>query len=253
MQRTHSIRIGIGGWDYAPWRGLFYPDGLRRAEELGYASSRLTSIEINATFYRTQKPATFRAWHDGTPEDFVFAIKASRAASQRKDTAGAKPAIEHFLGSGLAELGPKLGPILWQWPSGRRFDPDQLAGFLDLLPPDLNGLPLRHALEAEHESFSGEDALALLRQRGVARVIVDQPKAVPWAEVTANHVYLRLKGSVDEERAGYAPAALDAWAGKLQVLGEPGPRQVFAYVIAGAKHRAPAAALALIERVGRPS
>lgn len=245
--------MGIGGWNYAPWRGLFYPDGLRRTEELAYASSRLTSIEINATFYRTQTPATFRAWHDGTPDGFVFAVKAPRAASQRKAPTEAKPAIERFLGSGLAELGEKLGPILWQLPSGRRFDRDQLAGFLDLLPSELHGLPLRHALEAEHESFSGEDAIHLFRQRGVARVIVDQPKAVPRAEVTANHVYLRLKGTADEEPAGYAPAALDAWAGKLQAFAAAGPSRVFAYVIAGAKHRAPAAALALIERVGRPS
>ncbi len=243
------IRVGIGGWDYAPWRGLFYPEGLRRADELAYASARLTSIEINATFYRTQTPATFRSWRAGTPDGFVFAVKAARSAAQRKDAAEAKPAIERFLGSGLAELGDKLGPILWQLPAGRRFDREQLARFLDLLPPALDGLELRHALEAEHASFGGDEAIALLRERGVARVILDKPGSAPWHGVTAGHVYLRLQGTVHEEPAGYRQAALDAWAARLRALAQPDRRPVFAYVISGAKHRAPAAAMALIERV----
>ncbi len=148
-----KIRIGIGGWDFAPWRGLFYPKGLPRAEELAYAASHLTSTEVNGTFYRTQTPEVFRSWHDGTPKDFVFSVKAARAAAQRKDAAEAKPAVERFLQSGLTELGDKLGAILWQLPAGRRFDADELARFLDLLPPSLDAMPLRHALEAAHASF----------------------------------------------------------------------------------------------------
>lgn len=240
------IRIGIGGWDYAPWRGLFYPNGLRKADELAYASARLTSIEINATFYRTQTPETFRAWRDGTPDDFVFALKAARGAAQRKDAAEAKPAIGRFLNSGPAELGDKLGPILWQLPAGRKFDADQFASFLDLLPETLDGLPLRHAIEAEHETFGTDTAVALLRERGIARVILDKPGTVPWDGVTAEHVYLRLQGTLDEEPEGYSVTALDSWAAKLRACGD---RPVFAYVIAGAKHRAPAAAMALIARI----
>jgi uncharacterized protein YecE (DUF72 family) len=247
------IRVGIGGWDYAPWRGLFYPEGVRRADELAYASARLTSIEINATFYRTQTPATFRSWRDGTPDGFVFAVKAARAAAQRKDADEAKPAIGRFLGSGLAELGDKLGPLLWQVPAGRRFDRDALARFLDLLPPALDGLPLRHALEAEHASFGSDEAVALLRERGIARVILDKPGTSPWRGITAGHVYLRLQGTVDEEPAGYTQAALDEWARELMALAKPEGRRVFAYVISGAKRRAPAAAMALIERTATAS
>ena len=244
-----AIRIGIGGWDFAPWRGLFYPKGLRKAEELAYASAHLTSIEINGTFYRTQSPETFRAWRDGTPPGFVFSVKAARAAAQRTDPEEARPSIEHFLGSGLTELGDKLGAILWQLPGGRRFDADTLARFLDLLPPERDGLRLRHALEAQHASFDNEGALTLLRERGIARVILDKEGVAAREDVTADHVYLRLQGTVDEETEGYAPAALDAWAERLGALARPKGREVFAYVISGAKHRAPAAAMALIERL----
>ncbi len=244
-----KIRLGIGGWNFAPWRGLFYPKGLPQAEELAYAAAHLTSIEINGTFYRTQTPEVFRSWHDGTPKDFVFSVKASRAAAQRKDAVEAKPAVERFLQSGLIELGDKLGAILWQLPAGRRFDADDLARFLDLLAPSLDGMPLRHALEAAHASFSAPEATALLRERAIARVILDKPGVTLNDEPTADHVYLRLQRTVDQEPAGYSEAALDEWGGRLQALARPAKRQVFAYVIAGAKHRAPAAAMALIERV----
>lgn len=245
-----TIRIGIGGWDYAPWRGLFYPEGLRKKDELGYASTHLTSIEINGTFYRTQTPATFRAWHDATPDGFVFSVKAARAAAIRKDAAEAKPAIAHFLDSGLVELGDKLGVILWQLPGGRRFDPDGFARFLDLLPPSHQGVRLRHAVEAEHESFNDGAAGRLLGERGIARVILEKEGVAAQAEITADHVYLRLQGTVDEEEAGYPATALDEWAARLKAFAKPRGRDVFCYVISGAKHRAPAAAMALIDRVG---
>ena len=247
----HRIRIGIGGWDFAPWRGLFYPKGLKKAEELPYTAARLTSIEVNGTFYRTQTPETFRQWHDATPDDFMFSIKASRGAAQRVDAAEAKPAVERFLQSGLSELGPKLGAILWQLPSGRKFSPEALAPFLDLLPPTLNGLKLHHALEAQHPSFAAPEASALLHERDVARVILDKPGVAENFEVTAGHAYLRLQGTVDEQETGYDAAALDGWAARLQALAKP-KRPVFAYVIAGAKHRAPAAAMALIARLEQP-
>lgn len=244
-----TVRVGIGGWDFAPWRGLFYPDGLRKADQLGYATARLTSIEINATFYRTQSAKTFRNWRDGTPEGFVFAVKAARAAAQRTDAEEAKPAVARFLGSGLTELGDKLGPILWQIPARRRFDPDALARFLDLLPPTLDGLPLRHALEAEHESFLTEAALTRLSERNIALVMLDKPGVKPCTEPTADHVYLRLQGTVDAEPAGYPPTALDDWATRLRSLANSAKGEVFAYVISGAKHRAPAAAIELIARL----
>ncbi len=244
-----TLRIGIGGWDYAPWRGLFYPAGLRKADELAYASAHLTSIEINATFYRTQTPHTFRAWRDAVPDGFVFSVKAARGAAQRKDAAEAAPAIERFLDSGLTELGDKLGAILWQLPGGRTFVADDLARFLDLLPPERDGVRLRHALEAQHRSFDSDAADALLRERGIAKVILDKVGVAKREAVTADHVYLRLQGTVDEEVAGYTPEALDDWAATLKRLAARPRGTVFAYVIAGAKHRAPAAAMALIERL----
>ncbi|UDL96285.1 DUF72 domain-containing protein [Lichenihabitans sp. PAMC28606] len=243
----HDVRIGIGGWDFAPWRGLFYPKGLKKAEELGFASAHLTSIEVNGTFYRTQTPETFRSWRDGTPDGFVFSIKANRAAAIRKDPAEAAPAIEHFLGSGVTELGDKLGAILWQLPGGRKFDADALPRFLDLLPAERDGVKFRHALEAQHESFGTEAVARLLSERGIARVILDKEGVAPREDITADFVYLRLQGTVDEQPAGYEPEALDAWAKRLKTFAKT--RDVFAYVISGAKHRAPAAAMGLIERV----
>jgi uncharacterized protein YecE (DUF72 family) len=246
---ANKIRIGIGGWTFAPWRGLFYPKGLPHADELAYAASHLTSIEINGTFYRNQTPETFRSWRDATPDGFVFSVKAARGAAQRKDAAEAKPSVERFLQSGLTELGEKLGAILWQLPGGRRFDADALAAFLDLLPAAQDGVPLRHALEAAHESFATPEATQLLRERGIARVILEKEGVAPNDEVTADHVYLRLQGTVDEEVTGYTGTELDAWAAKLKAFAKPAKRSVFAYVISGAKHRAPAAAMGLIERI----
>ncbi len=245
-----NIRIGIGGWTYEPWRGLFFPEGLRHADELGYASARLSSIEINGTFYRTQTPKTFRAWHDQTPPGFVFSVKAHRAASQRTDPDEARPAIERFLASGLTELGDKLGPIIWQLPAGRKFEADRFERFLDLLPTEIDGHAIRHVVEAVHDSFGTPPCTALLKARGVARAIIEKPGVTLDETVTADHVYLRLEGSVDEELLGYAPADLDRWASRLGALAKPKGRAVFAYVISGAKHRNPAAAMALIERVG---
>ena len=242
------IRVGIGGWTYEPWRGLFFPEGLRHADELSYAAERLTTIEINGTYYRTQTPKTFAAWRDATPESFVFAVKVHRAAAQRTEPDEARPAIERFLQSGLTELGAKLGPLMWQLPSGRRFDPDRFARFLDLLPASQDGVPLRHVVEAVHPSFSTEACTALLRERGIARAILDKPDVDLAETLTSPHVYLRLERCADEEPAGYPPEGLDRWAKRLKAIANDG-HDVFAYVISGAKHRAPAAAMALLERL----
>ena len=257
--RAGTIRTGIGGWVYPPWRETFFPAGLKHADELSYAAARLATIEINATFYRTQSPASFARWASETPDGFVFSVKAARAAAQRKDPQEAAPAIERFLRSGLAELGPKLGPVLWQLPPGRTFEAETMARFLDLLPDVLDGLPLRHVVEARHDSFASAPALALLAERNVARAIVDSEKSPLLAAVTADFVYLRLQRTLDQEPEGYPPAELDTWAKRLQAFstGDAPPglemptaaprmqRDVFGYVISGAKHRAPAAAMAL--------
>jgi len=246
---THPVRIGIGGWSFAPWRETFYPEGLRHTDELAYAASRLNSIEINATFYRTQTPQTFRGWAEAVPDGFVFSVKAARAAAIRTDPEAAAPAIERFLGSGLSELGDRLGPILWQLPAGRRFDEPAFSRFLDLLPPRLGRHELRHAVEAAHESFASEASERLLRARNIALVMLDKEGAAAPEETpqTADFLYLRLQRTVDDQPAGYPGAALDGWAGRLR--GWSRRHEVFAYVIAGAKHRNPAAALALRERL----
>jgi len=244
----NAIRVGVGGWVYEPWNETFYPPGLPKARHLAHASRRLTSIEINATFYRTQAPATFAAWASQVPDDFVFAVKAPRAAAGRTNLAEAAPSIERFLANGLDRLGPKLGPILWQLTPQRRYERGALAPFLDLLPAELGGRPLRHVIEVRHESFADPAFADELRPRGVAAAMVDSEKHCFLDLATAPFAYLRLERSVDDEPAGYPPAALDAWAARLRALAARGP--VFAYVISGAKHRAPAAAEALIARLG---
>lgn len=242
------IRIGIGGWDYAPWRETFYPAGLAKARQLAWASRRLTSIEINATFYRTQSAASFARWAEETPEGFVFAIKGPRAVSQRRDLSEAAESLAWFAGSGIAALGPKLGPILWQFAPHKRYDPDEVTRFLSLLPRAAGDVPLRHAVEANHASFADPRFGDQLIAAGVARVTVDTPEAPATPRPTPPFAYLRLKGSVPAEAAGYAPAALDAWAARLSDLARAG--DVFCYVISGAKERAPLAAMALQDRLG---
>jgi uncharacterized protein YecE (DUF72 family) len=259
-----SIRVGIGGWTYEPWRGNFYPAGLAQPRELEYASRRVTAIEINGTYYGTQKPATFAKWHDETPDDFVFSVKASRYATNRRVLADAGEAVERFVSSGIARLGRKLGPILWQLMPTKRFDPDDLAAFLALLPPDIDGLPLRHVLDVRHSSFCTPEYLALARHHRVATVFADTDEYPSFADVTSDLVYARLQRSQAEIPTGYALDALDAiaacarvWAAGQEPAGLPriepprneAPRDVFLFFISGAKERAPAAAQALLQRL----
>jgi uncharacterized protein YecE (DUF72 family) len=261
-----NIRVGIGGWNYEPWRQTFYPAGTTQSRELAYASRHVTAIEINGTFYRLQKPEVFAKWHDSTPDSFIFSIKAPRFIVQRKDLASAADAMERFLASGITELKAKLGPVLWQLADTKAFDPKEIDGFLALLPAAAGALPLRHALEVRHASFLNREFLEIARQHGVAVVYEDDATHPGIADLTSTFVYARLRRSVASCATGYPLAALKQWAARAQLWAsgeEPtdlpsvagaarprrtaGPsRQVFIYFINGAKERAPAAAQKLI-------
>jgi uncharacterized protein YecE (DUF72 family) len=249
MSRSETIRVGIGGWVFPPWRGEFYPRGLVQAQELSHASRQVTAIEINGTFYGSQKPASFRRWHDETPDDFVFSLKGPRFVTHRRDLATAGPSIDRFFGSGVLELGAKLGPILWQFAPFLRFDEAGFAAFLELLPRAIDGRDLRHVVEVRHPSFVTPAFTDLLRRCGVAAVRVDDEKYPLLDDITADFVYARLRRCALEEPTGYSPEALDAWARNARDWSADG-RDAFIYFIDGAKVRAPAAARALLERLG---
>ena len=248
---TRRIRVGIGGWTYAPWRGTFFPPGLPHREELGHASRRLSAIEVNATYYRSLKPAVFAAWREQTPDGFVFSLKASRFATNRKELASAQESIRRFATSGIAELGPKLGPILWQFMPTKRFDAADFEAFLALLPSSVGGLPLRHVLDVRHESFACQQYLALARRYGCATVHTDAPQFPAIADADSDLAYIRLMRSAAPCTTGYPPTEIAAWAqGARAWIAGGAPREVFLYFINGAKERAPAAALELMRAVG---
>ena len=246
-----SIRVGIGGWDFPPWRETFYPPEVPNKRALEYASSVLTSIEINGTFYRNAEPKHFADWAARSPDGFVFAVKASRYATNRKVLGEAGESIERFIGSGLSELGDKLGPILWQLAATKRFDPDDLEAFFRLLPPKLGQRKLRHVLDARHESFLCKEYLALARKYTVATVITDSPKFANFSELTSrDFVYARLMDARSEVVTGYTRPALKKWAAQALEWDDGGKRDVFVYFINGAKERAPAAALQMLRTLG---
>jgi uncharacterized protein YecE (DUF72 family) len=260
------IRVGIGGWTFEPWRDNFYPKGLPHAKELEYASRQLTSIEVNGTFYSTMKPATYAKWAAETPDGFVFALKGPRYAVNRRELAGAGDSIKRFLDSGITELGGKLGPLLWQFAATKKFDAADLAKFLDLLPAKYGAASLRHVLEPRHESFKTPDFISMARAANVAVVVADSEKHPMIADVTADFVYARLQNAKATLKTGYAPAAIAAWAERARAWAGGGvpddlplitkppakakARDVFVYMINGAKERAPAAAQALIKKLG---
>jgi uncharacterized protein YecE (DUF72 family) len=265
-QASGRIRVGIGGWIYAPWRGSFYPKGLKQAEELRFAASHLTSIEINATHYRLQSPKSFRTWATAAPDGFVFSVKGPRLVTQQKVLAETSSFIKRFLDSGLAELGDKLGPVLWQFAPFKPFDPDDFARFLDHLPHELDGLKLNHVVEARHNSFRDPAFVKLLRDSGVIVSFTDAETWPKIADLTGEVVYARLQRGDDTLEAAYPPKELDAWAERAKLWAEGGtpkdlplvnaahrqdakPRDVFIYFIHEGKLRAPAAASALIERL----
>lgn len=245
-----TIRIGVGGWTFEPWRGTFFPSDLPQKRELEYAASRLTSIEVNGTFYRTQKAETFAKWRDETPEGFVFALKGPRYTTNRRALAEAGESVARFVASGIAELGDKLGPINWQLAPTKKFDRDDVAAFLDLLPERVGERRLRHALEVRHESFADAGFSDLARERGVA-VVLAGDSAYPSIEGGAEDVvYARIMGTKAAHPAGYDDADLDAWAARAQGWATAG-RDVYLYVISGHKAANPAAAMALIQRLGQ--
>jgi uncharacterized protein YecE (DUF72 family) len=264
-----AIRAGVGGWTFAPWRGSFYPKGLPHAKELAYAASRLTAIEINGTFYRTQSPASFAKWAKEVPDGFVFALKAPRVTTHRTALAESEPSIARFLDSGLLELGDRLGPILWQFPPTRAFDPAAFETFLKLLPPDHHGAKLRHVVEARHDSFTAPAWFALLRRYGVAAAIVESDKHTLLGDLTAPFVYARLQNNDEKVPGGYDATALDGWAARakkwasgkavadLPLASRPAravKRECFVFFISGDKVGAPDAAQAFIARCGgKPS
>ena len=259
-----DIRIGIGGWTFEPWRGTFFPDKWPQKRELEYASRQLTAIEINGTYYSGFKPAIFAGWAGAVPDDFVFAVKASRFCTNRKVLAEGGESIARFVGQGIVELGPKLGPILWQFMATKKFDAEDFGAFLKLLPDAQEGVKLRHAVQVRHESFQVPEFIDLCRAAGVAIVYAESADYPAIADVTGDFVYARLENAVEDELQGYSPAALDRWADVakdwaaggspegLPYFTDPAPKQkrdTFVFMINGAKVRAPAAAQALIERL----
>ena len=243
------IRVGVGGWNFAPWRGKFYPKGLPQKQELHHASRALTSIEINSTYYGTQKAATFQKWHDETPDDFVFSVKAPMFATHRKRLVEGESSIRRFFASGVLRLAGKLGPINWQFAPTKRFDEEEMAAFLALLPREAEGRALRHALEARHESFDDPRFVALARTQGVAIVEAGDSAYPRIAARTADFRYLRLMGAVRKEPKGYSTRALTRWRSYVAPLARQG--DVFVYFISGAKERNPAAEQAFIDGLRR--
>lgn len=243
-----EIRVGIGGWSYEPWRETFYPERLPKARELEHVGSVLTATEINATYYGSQKPASFAKWRDTVPAHFRFAVKGSRYCTNRKNLAEAGESVAKFVNQGLVELGEKLGPINWQLAATKRFDPDEIAAFLALLPAQHEGVPLRHALEVRHESFQDPAFFALAREAGIAVVLADSDDYPAFAEAEGPFVYARLQRCRAEEAAGYPSTELDEWAEKARGWASDG-RETFVFFISGAKERAPAAAMSLIGRL----
>jgi uncharacterized protein YecE (DUF72 family) len=267
--KSGQIRIGIGGWTFEPWRGVFYPKGLPHANELAYASERLTSIEVNGTFYRSQTPATFSKWASEVPAGFVFALKGPRFAVNRRVLSDAGDSIKRFLDSGVTELGDHLGPLLWQFAPHKKFDAADFGGFLELLPDTLDRLALRHVIEVRHDSFRNAEFIALLRSFKKPVVFTDHAKYPNIADLTGDFVYARLQRGKDTVPTAYPAKEIAAWANRLRAWAEgktpadlprvglpltkfkAAPRDVFAYVIHEGKIRAPAGAMALIARLKR--
>jgi len=242
-----KIYIGIGGWTFEPWRGVFYPPGLTQKKELAYAAQALTSIEINGTYYSSFKPDSWAKWRAETPDGFVFAVKASRYCTNRRQLAEAVDSIARFIGQGMSELGDRLGPINWQFMATKKFDAEDFESFFKLLPKEMKGLRLRHALEVRHPSFIDKTFFDLARRYNAAIIYADHEEFPEIDEPTSDFTYARLMRTREDIETGYSAAALDAWDKRAQAWSKRG--DVFVYFISGAKVRAPAAAQALIARV----
>jgi uncharacterized protein YecE (DUF72 family) len=260
------IRAGIGGWNYAPWRNNFYPLKWPQRRELEFASRQVSAIEVNSTYYGAQKPATYAKWKNETPEGFIFSLKAPRYATEGKILANAGKTIDAFIYGGIAELGDRLGPVSWQFTPHRRFDRDDFAAFLDLIPTEINGRALRHVLEVRNSTFMCEEYLALAREHRFPTVFTDSPDYPSFADITGDFIYARLMRSQPSISTGYSTDALENWATRARQWAsgsEPEdlphvkksttetkktkPRDVYIYFISAAKERNPAAAMALKE------
>ena len=271
-QAMADVRIGISGWRYAGWRGVFYPQGLAQRRELEYASRQFRSVEINGSFYSLQRPEFYRQWYSDTPDDFVFAVKGSRFITHMKKLRGIEKPLANFFASGVLALGEKLGPFLWQLPPIMRFDEDRLARFFDLLPRDTSEAarlarrhdervsyrswlragarrPLRHAVEVRHESFHSRRFPRLLREHGIGLVVADTAGKWPFLDdVTADFVYVRLHGDSELYVSGYTREAIETWARRVRAW-RARRRDVYVYFDNDAKVHAPFDALALAARV----
>ncbi len=247
MSDFQRIRVGVGGWTFEPWRNNFFPKGLPHKQELSYASRRLTAIEVNGTYYSTFKPPTFAKWRDETPEGFSFSLKASRFVTNRRLLATAGESITRFVDSGISELGPKLGPIVWQFMPTKQFDPTDFEAFLALLPAQVDGLKLRHVLDVRHDSFDVPEYVALARRYGCATVHTDSGKFPSIVDADNNLAYIRLMRSAADCATGYPPKLIEQWAaGARAWTAKSAAHEVFIYFINGAKQRAPTAATELI-------
>jgi uncharacterized protein YecE (DUF72 family) len=269
MTERGTIRAGIGGWTFEPWRGVFYPEKLPQAKELEFASRALPTIEVNGTYYGSQKPATFAKWAREAPDGFVFSLKGPRFATNRRVLAEAGDSIKRFLESGPTMLADRLGPMLWQFAPTKTFDAADFGAFLEQLPMSFDGRKLRHAVEVRHPSFANADFIALVRRFGVPVVYADHPTYPAIADPVGDFVYARLQKGEDDIATGYPAKDISAWASAAATWAEGGvpervagqcaaprskepirPRDVFVYFIHGGKVHAPAAAQAFIKALG---
>ena len=291
MAKAGKVRIGVSGWRYEPWRGVFYPKGLRQKDELRFLARQFPTVEINGTFYSLQRPEFFQAWRDETPPDFVFAVKGSRYITHMLRLTKIETLLANFFASGVLALGRKLGPVLWQFPPGFRFNPEKLEAFFKLLPRDTEQAAqlarrhdarvkgrcylkpgpkrkLRHAIEIRHDSFITRDFIALLRRHRIGLVVADTVEWPLLMDVTSDFVYCRLHGSEELYASGYDDAALDRWADHMAAWARgrershgtragdrPPPkrasRDVYIYFDNDKKVRAPFDAHSLIAKVKR--
>ncbi|WBO22442.1 DUF72 domain-containing protein [Sphingomonas abietis] len=266
MSTSGGIRVGIGGWTFEPWRGTFFPDKWSKARELDYAASKLSAIEVNCTYYASQKPATFAKWAAATPEGFLFSLKASRFCTNRRVLAEAGESVERFLSQGIAELGDKLGPILWQFMPTKAFDAEDFGAFLKLLPDMRDGLPLSHVVDVRHDSFRDPAFVALCRAAGVSIAHTHSEDYPMIGDASGPVSYARLMQTREEETTGYPAGEIARWVdvAKGWARGETGdafplaapdhpapliPRDAYLFYISGAKVRAPQAAMATIARL----
>jgi uncharacterized protein YecE (DUF72 family) len=260
-----GIRVGIGGWNFVPWRNNFYPAGLVQRRELEYASRKLSAIEINGTYYGAQRPSTYAKWAAETPEGFVFSLKAPMRIMQSRVLANAGAQVEDFLG-GIASLGDRLGPVVWQFDIGRKLEREDFTAFLDLLPEEIDGRRLRHVLDVRDSSFVDARFITLMRERNLGTVFTDSRDYPSFADLTSDFVYARLMRSRSEIDTGYTPEELSHWAQRarswarghhpedlpyIAVNGTPlaPQRDVYVFFISAAKERNPAAAMELIEKL----